>query len=333
MKNKLLVVGLVMVCGLLVLGGGVASAAGFGPGGGRFGGLATPPAAVGKVASVSGDTITLTGMNGTTYTIDASGATVMKNGATSAVGDISTGDTLLVLGTANGTSITATTIHDGGMGGMKGGFGGRMMPGVFGTVASVNGTTLTVTAKGGPSGSAGTTYTVNAGSATVLKDGASSSIGNVAVGDNVMVQGTVSGTTVTATVIRDGIMGRGMFQQGPGPAIIQGNGEPVVGGSVTAITGTTLTVTNKSNVTYTIDAGSATIEKDGASSTIGSVAVGDNVLVQGTVNGNAVTASSVIDQGTGTSSANPGAAGATSSAPKNIFGAIGSFFHHIFGFF
>ena len=121
-----------------------------------------------------------------------------------------------------------------------------------------------------------------------------------------MVQGTVSGTKVTATTIRDGVMPGGM-KSGTGtgagkgapqmPSGITGNGEPVVGGNITAINGSTLTITNKSNVTYTIDATNATIMKGNATSTLSNVAVGDSVVVQGTVNGTSVTASTVIDQG------------------------------------
>lgn len=226
-------------------------------------------------------------------------------------------------------------------------FGGGMhnasgtIPGVFGSVTAVNGTTLTVTSKAriNATSTPATVYTVDASGAQVLKNGTSSSVSSIATGDMVMVQGTVSGTNVAATVIRDGMggmMGKRGF--GPGgrptgtmqmpPSPIQGNGEPVVGGSITAINGSTLTVTNKSNVTYTIDASSATIIKNGTSTAITNMATGDNVVVQGTVNGTSVTASSVIDQGSSTT-----AAGAPSSKPSfGFFGMIGSFFKHLFGF-
>ena len=113
-------------------------------------------------------------------------------------------------------------------------------------------------------GVAGTVYTVDATNAKIYKGSATTtvSVSGIAAGDTVMVQGTVSGTNVAATVIRDGIGGMMGIQPGmPGKGfghgasstpsttpIIQGNGEPVVGGSVTAISGTTLTVTNASNV-------------------------------------------------------------------------------------
>jgi hypothetical protein len=208
--------------------------------------------------------------------------------------------------------------------------GGRA-PGVFGTVSAVSGNTLTVTSKGGPnSSSTATTYTVDASNATVMKDNATSSVSNIAVGDNVMVQGTVSGTNVTATRIEDGIP-QGMGKGGGAVASFQGNGEPVVGGSVSAINGDSLTVTNKSNVTYTVDATNATIMKGNATSSLSAIATGDNVLVQGTVNGTAVTATTVIDQGAASSSTTSG--GPMMRGMGGFFGAIGGFFQHLFGFF
>jgi hypothetical protein len=239
-------------------------------------------------------------------------------------------------------------------GGMRGGT--AMPPGVFGTVDTISGDTLQITSqtmRPNASSTPATVYTVDATNATIVKNGATSTIASVAVGDMVMVRGTVSGTNVTATMIRDGIMGMmgrpGMFASstrggegnggkgfGRGPTStaatppIQGNGEPVIAGSVASLSGSSLTVTNASNVTYTVDASSATIVKGrGATSTIASVAVGDNVVVQGTVNGTAVTASSIIDQG---SNGNKNGNTPPAAPHMNIFSAIGSFFKHVFGF-
>jgi hypothetical protein len=300
-------------------------------GGGQGQGKA--PGVFGTVSVISGTTLTVSskgfGKNAAaaTYTVNAGSATVTKAGAASSVSAIAVGDTVMVQGTVSGTSVAATSIRDG----MEERMG--MMPGVFGTVASVSGTTLTVTSKAGPNGTpAAATYTVDASSATVTKNNAASSVSAIAVGDTVIVQGAVSGTSVTAKTIRDGVMqGPGMKPQAP---IIKGNGEPVVGGAVASISGTTLTVTNKSNVTYSVDASSATIEKGNATSSISNVAVGDNVVVQGTVNGNSVVASSVMDQGAASASGNSGGAGAMMHGPMGgVLGVIGGFFQHLFGFF
>ena len=148
--------------------------------------------------------------------------------------------------------------NGGGHFGMR---GGGMAPGVFGTVSAINGTTLTVTSKAmmrpnTASAPAATVYTIDAGSAKVMKNGTSSTVADIATGDLVMVQGTVSGTNVTATVIRDGVggmmgrpgmggfMGKGFGHGTTSTPPFQGNGQPIVGGKVAAISGETLTVTS-----------------------------------------------------------------------------------------
>jgi hypothetical protein len=341
LRNKVvsIISGLAVVATLAFGGVALAASTNTAPQGGFHGGMMRAgvrgqmPGVFGTVESVNGTTLTVTskaGPNGaaaTTYTVDASNATATKAGASLSVSAIEVGDTVMVQGTVSGTNVTATTIRDGVM--VMGMGQGGQRPGVFGTVASVSGdgTSFTVTSKAGPNGGTATTYTVTVGSAAVTKNGTASSGSSIAVGDTVMVQGTVSGTNVTATAIRDGVMA-------PKAPVIQGNGEPVVGGSVTAISGSTLTVTNTSNVTYTVDATNAKIEKGNAVSSLSSVAVNDNVVVQGTVNGNSVTATSVIDQGS--ASASSGASGGhqgMGGGMGGFFGAIGGFFHNLFGFF
>ena len=228
------------------------------------------------------------------------------------------------------------TAHLGG--GMNRGGRGMMKPGVFGTVSAVNGNTITVSGKTGFGTTAtATTFTIDATNAKVMKAGATSTVSSIAVGDMVMAQGTLTGTNLVATMVRDGIMKGGMHgvpggTPGSQPVSpIAGNGEPVVAGTVSAVNGQTLTITNKSNVTYTVDATNAKIVQGETTVTISSVVTGDNVIVQGTVNGNAIVASSVIDQKAATTTTN--ASGTTTPpAHKGFFGSIGSFFSHIFGF-
>lgn len=285
-------------------------------------------------------------------------------GAFLIVTGIASAATLSVSAQANVGASGNGHFFGGGQGGMHGG----MAPGVFGTVSAVNGTTLTITSKGfagygHPSSTstaapAPTTYTVNASGATVVKDGASSTLSSVAVGDTVVVRGTVNGTSITATAIMDGVLpgganpggpimrgGRGQFNgsstgmwSASTTALFQGNGEPVVGGTVTAINGSTVTITNKSNVTYTIDGSSAVVVKGNVSSSLANVAINDNVLVQGNVSGTNVTAATILDQGAATSAGTSGsAAGNSTTAHLNVvtkmFGGIGAFFQHLFGFF
>jgi uncharacterized protein DUF5666 len=277
------------------------------------------------------------------------GAVITSAAVFTAVATLALGGTAFADSTTAAPAAATTGSHQGWLPGSNG--GARRAPGVFGTVASISGDTITLTSKGfGPhaSSTTPTTYTVDATNATVTKDNAASSVSAIAVGDMVMAQGTVSGTNVTATKIMDGIVPGMMGGKGMGPgrggmasstmgmhgmgASIAGNGEPVIGGGVTAISGTTLTVTNKSNVTYSVDASAATVIKGNATSSVSSIAVGDNVVVQGTVNGTAVTASSVMDQGAAPASGNSG-----SSGPKGfmggVIGGITGFFQHLFGFF
>jgi len=157
----------------------------------------------------------------------------------------------------------------------------------------------------------------------------------------VVIQGTKSGTNITATSIRDGMMRGPGGTKGPGgtpgsvsgnvPSPIQGNGQPVVAGTVSAINGDSLTVTNKSNVTYTVDATNAKVVQGQSTVSLSSVSIGDSVIIQGTTNGTSIVASSVIDQ---KAPAQTVANGSATAPKKNLgfFGSIGNFFSHIFGF-
>lgn len=238
----------------------------------------------------------------------------------------------------NGNGAMAGQPPTGGKGDQKG------APTVMGEVTAISGTTITISGlAGGPSSStAATTYTVDAAAATVVVNNVTSTVSAIAVGDKINVRGTVSGTSIAATEIRVGEMkGQSAGKKGDGTApasstmpAITGNGQPVVAGTVSAISDSTLTVTTQSGITYTIDASSAKIVKDQNTIAISNIAIGDYVVVQGVTNGTAVTASSVIDQGS-----NANATGnATSTAHKSsngvfgFFGQIGKFFKSLFGF-
>ena len=174
----------------------------------------TPPAAAGLVTAVNGDIITMTDTkSGTTYTVDATNATLTKRtkpttapvaGAarptptTITVSQVAVGDMVSVQGTVSGTNIVATKVQDGIIG--RGGFGGAKGrgPGVMGTVTAVNGSTVRVTGKDGK------TYTIDASNSTVGKF-ETINVSGISVGDTVGVQGTVNGTSLTAKNIMDGM--------------------------------------------------------------------------------------------------------------------------------
>ena len=179
------------------------------------------PAVSGTVTAISGNTITISGRTGfssttatVTYTIDATNATVRKNNATSTVSSIAVGDKIFAQGTVSGTNVTATAIMDGigmmgrGNGQMNGGrngdnasstspFLGNGQPVVAGTVSVVSGNSLTITT------ASNITYTVDATNAKIVKGPNTTTISTIVVGDKVLVQGAVNGTSVIASTVVD----------------------------------------------------------------------------------------------------------------------------------
>src|ERR1035437_7221371 len=88
--------------------------------------------------------------------------------------------------------------HTAGQGGINRGQG-MMRPGVSGTVTAVNGNIITINGRQGFGSTTPTvSYTVNATNATVRKNNATSTVSSIAVGDVIAVQGTITGTNVTA---------------------------------------------------------------------------------------------------------------------------------------
>jgi len=255
-------------------------------------------------------------------------------------------DTNINVGTNVSAQAQTGGMHNGawqdrGSGGM--GAPGQMMkdgqkPAVFGTVTAVNGTTITVASRSFGKDAATTTYSVNAANATVFKNNATSTVSSIAINDQIMVMGTVSGTNVTAASIRDGIS---MMNRGNGPNTagnggtgqtppFKGTGEPVVAGTVSAVNGNSITITTSSNTSYTVNTASTTVNKAGAASSVSAISVGDYIVVQGPVNGTTVTASSILD---GQAKAQvSGNRGENEGQKAGFFGAIGGFFKHLFGF-
>ena len=170
----------------------------------------------GKVTAVNGTTITMTGRNNTTYTVDASAAKLTKgfgkNAATISAGSMAVGDMVMIGGSLNGTSITATAINDmgapravpaGGRGthvtrGNQQGLRGNMH---MGTVTAVNGTAITITGRNK------TTYTVDASAAKLTKgfgkNATTITVSSITVGDTIMANGTLTGTSIAATTVND----------------------------------------------------------------------------------------------------------------------------------
>jgi len=135
---------------------------------------------------------------------------------------------------------------------------------VTGIVASVSGMTIMLTAKNASS----TVYSVDATNAKLVRRyGASMQITDIQTGDMLQVQGTVTGTSVTASAVRD-------------LSLQQRNGSFV--GTITAINGSSFTLNSKARGDQTINLTSTTVYRLGdkaASST--ALAVGETVTVNG----------------------------------------------------
>lgn len=198
------------------------------------------------------------------------------------------------------------------------------VPAVVGRVSTINGNTITVISKQGfGNRDANTTFTVNTTNAQFLTGNTAIALSSISVGDTVTVQGVVTGTNVVATIIRDGKVGNGNASDNNQAMLqIQGNGQPVVAGTVSAINGLAISVTNSGNVAYIVDAANAKIVQGKNTILLSGVKIGDSVIVQGTVNGASISATTIID------------ANATAGQKTHLgfFGSIGQFFRNLFGF-
>jgi hypothetical protein len=165
---------------------------------------------VGKVTSVNSTTLTVSSMTPwnkdsktTVYTVNAANAEIDKEGVDNeTISDIKVGDMVVVEGTVTGNSVAATEIHIGWFKAKwedaKDSFVTSGDPVIGGTVTVVSDSTITIKNKDD------VTYTVNAKDAKIVRKGFDASVlSDIKVGDNILVQGVVNNTTVTAKLIID----------------------------------------------------------------------------------------------------------------------------------
>ena len=161
------------------------------------------PTVAGVVTNVNGSTVTMTGFDGASHTVNLTGATRYKKaGATATSSDVATGVALAVQGSLNGDgSITAVLVT-------------IRVPSVAGQVTSVQGTSYTIT------GRFGSTVTVNATSTTtyISPNGSQVAASTVVSGTYILAQGTLSadGKTLTAQRIVVVPMNGGFAEYGRG---------------------------------------------------------------------------------------------------------------------
>jgi hypothetical protein len=210
--------------------------------------------------------------------------------------------------------------------------GARLGQGVSGKVTAINGMSITMESVFGKETK---TYSVDAGKATFSKIGtpapvglssgaglvrpspASIAITDITIGDTVAVRGTVNGNSIVATSVT--VMPGMGYGRGPE----NGFTNNAISGTVQAVNGSMLTVVvdrfpmgrrdadadgtaEKTQVTYVVDASSATVKKVVHSSdpqakptetaiAVSDIAVGDKLRVEGTIDGTNVKADSIID--------------------------------------
>lgn len=249
----------------------------------------------GTVTAKSETTLTVKAGNGTSYEVDAGSAKIRIPGDDHTVAAIAVDDRVWVQGTIDGSKVVATLIID----------AKKVAPvptsddkrqAVVGTVTAQSGTTITII------GSNGTTYTIDAAHATIWKDKKEvTDASEIDVGENVVVQGTLSGSNVAATRIYVVDI----------PETTANGG---IRGTVTAINDSHITLLSTSGTTYSVDTNNADFkDRKGASETWSDVAVGEMVVVHGTVSGSAIDADVV------------------SEVRGGFFSRFGNFFKHFFG--
>jgi len=246
---------------------------------------------VGTVTNISNATLIVTDVKGTVYTVDASSAKVDPGfgGVGLSIANIAEGDKVVVTGPITGTNETAKTISDRSMNGRN----------IFtGTVTAAGNSVLTIDTI---VNKVKTSYTVNVVSATLLKGmGAGTAItaADIKAGDRIFAIGTLSGTNVAATSVRD--LGQKLARKN-NPSMNKPSN--MFMGTVTAVTvnESTISATGWNKTVYSINVGTAKLTKgmgkDAATIALTDIKVGDRISAVGAVSGTTVAATSVRDLG------------------------------------
>jgi hypothetical protein len=214
----------------------------------------------GTVTAISGATITISGAKGATYTVNAGGATFSDaNGNAMTLGQIAVGHELKVHGTLAGSTITATKITDKTL---------NASAAISGTLASISGSTLTIT------GENGSVYVVTTAGATINgSTDVAAQLSKFQVGDKLSVRGTVNGSSVTAVKITN----KSLLSREHLTAF---NG--VRAGEVTAVNGSVITINRFGTGTTTVNTSASTFfMADGSATSSNAISLGSKILVFG----------------------------------------------------
>jgi hypothetical protein len=212
------------------------------------------------ITAIDGSKLALETANGWTRTIDATGATITKDGETATIADLAVGDQIVFRETRNddGTyTITSITV---------------VQPSVAGTVASVSGSTVTVTARDGT-----TQKVLLTSSTTYERAGQPATKDAVVAGARIVARGTLgSDGTLTATSVEIAAAR--------------------AAGTVKEKSSSSLTLTTRdgSTVVVKVDA-STTYEVAGLeTATLADIEVGDVVMASGTTNADGSLTAAVV---------------------------------------
>jgi hypothetical protein len=212
------------------------------------------------ITAIDGTKLALETENGWTRTIDATGATVTKDGATVPLSTLKVGDRIVFRETRNddGTYTTTAIVV--------------IQPAVAGTVASVSGSTVTVTQRDG-----GTSKVVLTSTTTYLLAGKTATKDAVVAGARIVARGTLATDgTLTASSVE------------VAPAMSAGTVKEKGSSSLTLTTrdGSTVVVKVSSSTTYEV--GGVTTP------TLADVKVGDSVAAAGSRNADGSLSATII---------------------------------------
>jgi hypothetical protein len=217
-----------------------------------------------------------------------------------------------------------------------GGFGGgnANFPGAAGTIQSINGSTLTIS-----NTRTNSTDKVTTSSSTQIMVSKSATVSDIAKGDRLVVTGTKSGTTITATNINDsgdvtgafggfrrnggsngngapevtppsGTNGGGFFNGGGGNGANGGTGGNggnggrfangnFATGTVQSVNGNTITLLSRDGTTTTVTVTSSTKISKTEKGSLSDLKTGDNVVAVGSKSSDGSIAATTISEGRG----------------------------------
>ncbi|MFA5087074.1 MAG: DUF5666 domain-containing protein [Candidatus Paceibacterota bacterium] len=222
------------------------------------------PVVSGTVSAITGNNITLAAKDGSTYIIDATNSKITKNNNVTQLSNIAVGDTILVVGSLNGTNVVATDIIDGVF----------KQAGLFksnyfnGAIVSISGSSFTIDSKGCKQETAN--QAVNTDSKTTFtKNGQAASFSDLAIAQRVVVTGARDATTnvILATNVN----------------IIVNTAGTRFNGTVKSISGNNLIITDKNGTDYNVDATNAKITQGkNHNAAITAIKENDKVIIFGT---------------------------------------------------